>query len=74
MRDTKTTVRSTYVDSSKAIETIRERFPDLLDSCIQLKAVSAVKKIMGEESFNSTLSGLIRQQQKHTLVRSKNEV
>lgn len=62
----KTTVRSTYVDSSKAIETIRERFPDLLDSCIQLKAVSAVKKIMGEESFNSTLSGLIRQQQKHS--------
>lgn len=67
----RTTVRCTYVDSIKAIETIRERFPDLLDSCIQMKAVSAVKKIIGEESFNSTLSGLIRQQEKHTLVRLK---
>ena len=71
--EVKTTTRCTYVDSSKAIEVIRAQFPELLDSCIQMKAVSAVKKIMGEERFNSTLSGYIKQQERHALVRSKVE-
>ena len=69
----KTTVMCTYTDSGKAIETIRERFPDLLDSCIQMKAVSAVKRVMGEARFISTLSGLIKWQEKQALVKSKVE-
>lgn len=71
--EVKTTTRCTYVDASKAIEVIRAQFPELLDSCIQMKAVSAVKKIMGEDRFNSTLSGYIKQQERHALVRSKVE-
>ena len=67
----KTNVRCTYIDSIKAIETIREQFPELLDSCIQMKAVSTVKKIMGEERFNTALSDFIRTQEKYKLVRSK---
>lgn len=69
----KTTIRSTYIDPQKAIETIREQFPNLLNSCIQMKSVSTVKKILGEEKFNSTLSEFIKQQEKQTLVRSKVE-
>lgn len=69
----KTTIRSTYIDPQKAIETIREQFPNLLNSCIQMKSVSTVKKILGEEKFNSTLSEFIKQQEKQTLIRSKIE-
>ena len=69
----KTTEMCTYTDSGKAIETIREQFPELLDSCIQMKAVSAVKKVMGEERFISTLSGLIKWQEKQALVKSRVE-
>ena len=71
--EVKTTTRCIYVDASKAIEVIRVQFPELLDSCIQMKAVSAVKKIMGEDRFNSALSGYIKQQDSHALVRSKVE-
>lgn len=69
----KTTTRCTYIDASKAIEVIREQFPEFLDSCLQMKAVSTVKKILGEDRFNSTLSGYIKQQERHALVRSKEE-
>lgn len=69
----KTTVICTYTDSGKAIETIRKQFPELLDSCIQMKAVSAVKKIIGEERFNTVLSGHIKQQEIRKLVRLQDE-
>ena len=71
--EVKTTTRCTFVDAGKAIEAIRAQFPEFLDSCLQMKAVSIVKTILGEDRFNSTLSGYIKQQERHSLVRSKAE-
>ena len=67
----KTTYKNTYRDSKKIIETIRTQFPNLFSSCIQLKTVSALKKALGEDNYNSSIAELVERKEQKSLVKSK---
>lgn len=67
----KTTYKNTCPDPKKIMETIQKRFPELYSSCIQLKTVSAIKKALGEDNYNSSIAELVVQEEQKTLVKSK---
>lgn len=69
--EVKTTCRTTFSDTRRAMETIKERFPDLFNSCVQLKPSSSVRRVLGEENFNSAVAEFVEQKEQNTLVKAK---
>ena len=69
--EVKTAYKSSFSDPQVIIETIREKYPDLFRSCVQLKSVSAIKKTLGEERFNSLIAEYVVTKEARTLVKSK---
>ena len=69
--EVKTTLKTSFTDTKRAMETISERFPELFNSCVQLKSSSFVKKILGEENYNSSVAEFVEQKEQNTLVKAK---
>lgn len=68
--EVKTTYKTSFTDTRRAMETISERFPELFNSCVQLKSSSYVKKILGEENYNSAVAEFVEQKEQNTLVKA----
>lgn len=51
--------RFKYSDTKAVMKTIKDKYPELYDSCVQLKAISYIKKQLGEENFNSSIASLV---------------
>lgn len=69
--EVQTTVKNSFSDTKKVMDTIREKFPDLFSSCVQLKPISSIKKTLGEENYNASIAGLVEQKEQKSLVKSK---
>lgn len=69
----KTTFKNICPDPKKIMETIQKHFPELYSSCVQLKTVSAIKKVLGEENFNASIAELVVQKEQKSLVKSKQQ-
>lgn len=69
--EVQTTVKNSFSDTKKVMDTIREKFPDLFSSCVQLKTISSIKKTLGEENYNASIAELVEQKEQKSLVKSK---
>ena len=67
----KTAYKNSYSNPQKVIETIQTKFPNLYSSCVQLKTVSALKKALGEDNYNSSIAELVELKEQKILVKSK---
>lgn len=65
----KTTNKVSFTDTKSAMEIIKKNFPNLFNSCVQLKNCNFVKKILKEENFNTCLAEVVEQTEQHTLVK-----
>lgn len=66
----KTSIKNKFTDPKIVMDTIREKFPDLFSSCVQLKTISSIKKTLGEENYNASIAELVEQKEEKSLVKS----
>ena len=67
----KTSEQYSFSDPKTVYATIKQKYPDLWESCVQLKTITAVRKALGEERYIETVEPLIDKKEKKTLVKSK---
>lgn len=68
--EVKTNIKSKFSDPKIVMDTIREKFPVLFGSCVQLKTISSIKKTLGEENYNASIAELVEQKEEKSLVKS----
>lgn len=69
--EVQSTVKNSFSDTKKVMDIIREKFPDLFSSCVQLKTISSIKKTLGEENYNASIAEFVEQKEQKSLVKSK---
>lgn len=67
----KTTTKNSFSNTSQVYEIIHTQYPDLLKDCVQIKPVSSIKKVLGEEKYNESIAGLVTCEEKMSLIKSK---
>ena len=69
--EVETKYKITFSDTKRAMATIKEKLPELFDSCVQLKSCPTVMNILRKENRDSDVAEFVVQKEQNSLVKSK---